>query len=419
MRSLGALEIKGFPEPIEVWTIEGEASSESRFEMVRPRRLTGFIGREREVSLLDERYRLASRGEGQVVLISGEAGIGKSRFAAYFAEHIADEPHTRLRYQCSPYHTATPFHPIIEHLKRAADLDLTDSTERQLDKLEAMIALAAPRVSDVAPLFAAMLSLPSGDRYPPLGLSAAQRRRRTMAALLDQLEGLAREKPVLLLFEDVHWADPSTLEVLDLMIERVREWLLLGLITYRPEFEPPWVGLANVSTLTLNRLDRAQVSAMIDQASMGKKLPDEVAAQIVSKTDGVPLFVEELTKAVLESGVLVEEAERYRLDGLLPPLAIPATLQDSLMARLDRLAPVRLVAQIGAAIGREFHYVLLRAVAGLPENELQTALSRLVASELVFQHGTPPDAVYNFKHALVQDAAHASLLHSSSQRLRS
>src|SRR4029077_2702846 len=237
-----------------------------------------------------------------------------------------------------------------------------DTPEQRLDKLEALLAMSTSRVQAVAPLFAALLSIPFGERYPQLALSPMQQRRRTLAALLDQLEGLARRQPVLLLCEDVHWADATSLELLDLTVERMRQLPVLALFTFRPEFEPPWIGLPNVSTLTLGRLDRNDVENLVARVTGGRVPPPEVMKQIVAKTDGNPLFVEELTKAVLEAGILVEDADGYRLDGPLPPFAIPATLQDSLMARLDRLAPVREIAQIGAAIGREFSYPLLRAV---------------------------------------------------------
>ena len=351
------------------------------------------------------------------MLISGEAGIGKSRFAEQFAAHIADEPHIQLGCQCSPYHTASPFHPIIEHLKRAAGLDPGDPPDRQLDKLEAMIALATPRVGEVAPLLAAMLSLPSGDRYPPLGLSAVERRQQTLRALVDQLEGLASQKPVLLLVEDVHWADPSTLEVLGLLAERVNRLPILTLVTSRPEFEARAAGLVNASLVTLGRLGQVQALAMVEQVTGGKTLPSQVSAQIVAKADGVPLFVEELTKTVLEFGLLVEESGRYRLDGPLPPLAIPATLHDALMARLDRLAPVKEIVAIGALIGREFSSTLLSAVAGRDQATLDNALAQLEAADLVFRTGQPPDLRYRFRHALVQDAAYESLLRSRRQVL--
>ena len=279
-----------------------------------------------------------------------------------------------------------------------------------------MLARAAPPDEDVA-LLADLLSLPASERHPLPNLSPQRKKERTLEALIRQLEGLARQQPVVMVFEDAHWIDPTSRELLDLTVERVRSLPVLLIVTFRPEFQPPWTGQPQVTMLALNRLDRRDRTALVEQIAGGKALPDEVVAQIVERTDGVPLFVEELTKSVLESGLLREEADRYVLDGALPPFAIPTSLHDSLMARLDRLASVRLVAQIGAAIGREFSYALLRAVSRLPEDELQAALARLVASELVFQRGTPPDAVYSFKHALVQDAAHGSLLRSTRQQL--
>ena len=279
-----------------------------------------------------------------------------------------------------------------------------------------MLARAAPPDEDVA-FLADLLSLPASERHPLPNLSPQRKKERTLEALIRQLEGLARQQPVVMVFEDAHWIDPTSRELLDLTVERVRSLPVLLIVTFRPEFQPPWTGQPQVSMLALNRLDRHDRTALVEQIAGGKALPDEVIDQIVERTDGVPLFVEELTKSVLESGLLREEAERYVLDGALPPFAIPTTLHDSLMARLDRLASVRHVAQIGAAIGREFAYALLRAVSRLPEDELQAALARLVASELVFQRGTPPDAVYSFKHALVQDAAYGSLLRSSRQQL--
>jgi class 3 adenylate cyclase/tetratricopeptide (TPR) repeat protein/ABC-type transport system involved in cytochrome c biogenesis ATPase subunit len=417
LRDLGRHEVKGLAELVAAWAVEGVSDSESRFEAVRAAALTDLIGRENEIDFLMERQRLAWKGDGQVVLISGEPGIGKSRLAAALADHIASEPHTRLRYQCSPYHTNSTLHPFITQLERAAGFKANDTTEQRLDKLEALLALGASRIEDVAPLFAELLSIPFGQRYPPLALSPTQQRRRTLAALLNQFEGLARRQPILLVFEDAQWADATSLELLDLTVERVRQLPVLALFTMRSEFEPPWVGLPNVRTLTLGRLERNDVESMVARVTGGRGLPAEVMKRIVAKTDGNPLFVEELTKAVLEAGILVEDAEGYRLDGPLQPLAIPATLQDSLMSRLDRLAPVREIGQIGAAIGRDFSYSLLRAVAGRDETALTHALAQLEQAELVFRRGEPPEAVYSFKHALVRDAAYESLLKSRRQQL--
>src|SRR5262252_9186379 len=419
LRDLGRHEVKGIAEPVPAWAVEGVSDSESRFEAVRAAGLTDFIGREDELDFLRERQRLAWKGEGQIALISGEPGIGKSRLAAALAERIAGEPHTRLRYQCSHYHTNSALRPFIAQLERAAGFKADDTPKQRLDKLKAVLAMDGSRIEAVVPLFAALLSIPLDERYPLLALSPTQQRRRTLVALLDQFEGLARRQPILLVFEDAQWADATSLELLDLTVERVRQLPVLALFTFRPEFEPPWVGLPNVGTLTLGRLDRSNVESMVARVTGGRVLPAEVMKQIVTKTDGNPLFVEELTKTVLEAGILVEDAAGYRLDGPLPPLAIPETLQDSLMARLDRLAPVKEIAQIGAAIGREFSYSLVHAVVGRDETALKQALAQLEQAELVFRRGDPPEAVYTFKHALVRDAAYESLLKSRRHQLHS
>jgi class 3 adenylate cyclase/tetratricopeptide (TPR) repeat protein len=413
LRDLGRQEVKGFAEPVEAFAVEGVAVTESRFEAAR-RGITDLVGRVSESALLRDRLREAWAGAGQIVLLSGEAGIGKSRLGAQLAAEVASEPHTRLRYQCSPYHRDSVLHPFVVALGRAARLASDDPAEAQLDKLEALLAPA--RIAETAPLFASLLSIPTGERYPPLPLSAAQQRRLTLAALLDQLEALARQKPVLMLFEDAHWADATSLEVLDLTVERVRALPVLMLITFRPEYEAPWPGLSHVTNVALDRLAPAEVETLAEHVA-GRPLPPEVTAQIVAKTDGVPLFVEELTKTVLESGLLIEGSQGWHLDGPLPSFAIPATLQDSLAARLDRLTPIKEIAQIGAAIGREFSYPLLRAVAGRDEAALRAALAQLEEAELLFRTGMPPDARYTFKHALVQDTAYETLLRSRRQIL--
>jgi class 3 adenylate cyclase len=413
---LGAHALKGVSGRVQVHRVLGEAKAESRFEAAHGAGLTPLVGRETEISLLLDRWDQAKDGEGQVVLLSGEPGIGKSRITQALRQRIAGEPHTRLRYQCSPYYANTAFYPVIEQIERAAGFERNDGADAKLEKLEALLGQSAEAPAAIAPLFAAMLSLPL-DRYPPLNLEPVKQKELTIAALADQLVALAGDEPVLMVFEDAHWIDPTTLEMLAAMIDRVETAAVLLVITYRPEFAPPWTGHGNVTTLTLNRLSRRQGADMVAKVTGGKALPEEVLDQIVAKTDGVPLFVEELTKTVLEAGFLDEKPDRYVLSGPLPPLAIPATLQDSLMARLDRLSPVKEVAQIGACIGREFPYELLAAVSPLRDNELQDALSQLTNSELIFRRGTPPEATYSFKHALVQDAAYESLLKSRRQQL--
>jgi class 3 adenylate cyclase/predicted ATPase len=417
LRDLGFHEVKGITEPIAAWAVDGVSASQSRFQAIHATGLTDLIGREDELAFLLERQRLAWKGIGQIVLISGEPGIGKSRLVTALEMRIANESHTLLRYQCSPYHTNSPLFPFIAQLEGALGFRTDDSSEKRLDKLEAYLGITAPHVRDAAPPIAALLSIPFGDRYPKLAPNPAQQRRRTFAALLDHFESLAHQKPILLLFEDVQWADAASLELVDLTVERVRQVPVLALFTVRPEFEPRWVGLPNVSTLMLGRLNRNNVESIVTQVTGGFSLPTEVMSQILAKTDGNPLFVEELTKTVLEAGILVKEAGGYRLEGPLPPLAIPTTLQDSLMARLDRLAPVKEIGQIGAAIGREFSYSMMREVVGRDEPSLKDALAKLEQAELVFRRGEPPEAVYSFKHALVRDAAYESLLKSRRQQL--
>jgi class 3 adenylate cyclase/predicted ATPase len=414
-RDLGAIEVKGISAPVPAWQVLRPSAVASRFEALHGSALGPLVGRDEEIDLLLRRWVRAKAGDGQVVLISGEPGIGKSRIAAELEERLHDDPHLRLRYFCSPYHQDSALFPFIDQLGRAAGFAAEDPPATRLTKLEALVTGAELPGEDVA-FLADLLSLPPSERHPLPDLSPQRKKERTLEALIRQLNSLARQQPIVAVFEDAHWMDPTSRELLDLTVERVRSLPVLLVVTLRPEFQPPWIGQPQVTMLALNRLDRRDRTTLVEQIA-GKALPDEVVNQIADRTDGVPLFVEELTKSILESGVLREEADSYVLDRTLPPLAIPTTLQDSLMARLDRLASVRLVAQIGAAIGREFSYALLRAVSRLPDGELQTALARLVVSELVFQRGAPPDAVYTFKHALVQDAAHGSLLRSSRQQL--
>jgi predicted ATPase/class 3 adenylate cyclase len=414
---LGPQRLKGFAEPLAVWRVVSESRTEGRFEARHRAGLTPLVGRDEELSLLLRRWQQAKDGEGQLVLLPGEPGIGKSRLVRELRGRLEGEPHLWLTYQCSPYHTSSPLHPVVEQLERAGGFQRDDMAEIKLDKLEALLAQGTKKLEGVVPLVAALLGIPTGDRYALPELTPQRQKQLALEALVDQLEGLSAEQPVLLVYEDVHWIDPTTQELLGLAIERIPRLPVLAIVTFRPEFVPPWSGQPHLSALPLSRLGRRDGAAMVDRVVGAKPLPVEVSAQIVAKTDGVPLFVEELTKAVLESGLLSDAGDRYELSGPLPPLAIPETLQDSLLARLDRLTPVKEIAQIGAAIGREFSHALLAAVADRPEAELQAALDQLVSSELVFRRGAPPGATYSFKHALVQDAAYGTLLKSRRQHL--
>ena len=312
------------------------------------------------------------------MLISGEPGIGKSRIAQTVVERLGGEPHTRLRYFCSPHHQDSALYPSITQLERAAGFRREDTAEQRLDKLEAVLAQGTNDLSEVVPLLADLLSIPTGDRYPPLNLTPQKRKEKTLHAQLAQVEGLAARQPVLMVFEDVHWSDPTTRELLDLLIDRVPTLRVLVIITFRPEFTPPWVGRPHVTLLSLSRLPPRQRAEMIMRVTGGKALPKEIADQIVDRTDGVPLFIEELTKAVVESGVVTDAGDRYTVAGPVAPLAIPTTLHASLLARLDRLAPTREVAQIGAALGRQFSHELISAVAPMPQQQLDDALAQLV-----------------------------------------
>jgi class 3 adenylate cyclase/predicted ATPase len=414
---LGTHRLKGLTAPVRVWRVLGESHAESRFEALHTAHLTPLIGREHEIGLLLERWERAQEGEGQVMLLCGEPGIGKSRLVRALRERLDAEPYTPLSHYCSPHRRTSPLHPVVGLLERAAGFAQGDLPEQRLAKLEALLALSASDIAAVAALLAGLLGIPTGDRYPSLIMSPQRQKECTLEALTEQLAGLAARQPVLAVFEDAHWSDPTTLELLDLIVDRVQTLRVLVIITFRPEFAAPWTHYAHVSSLTLGRLSRRQGAAMIGRVTGGKALPPALLAQIVAKTDGVPLFVEELTRAVLETGLLKEEGDAYALMGALPLLEIPATLQDSLMARLDRLAPAREAAQVGAAIGREFSHDLLAAVAQMPEAKLNEALTDLVDAGLVFRRGTPPQASYAFKHALVRDAAYATLLRDKRRRL--
>jgi len=415
-RDLGPVALKGFAETVPVWQALGASAAESRFEALRAS-ATPLVGRGEEINLLLRRWEQAKGGEGAVVLLSGEPGIGKSRIAQTILERLSGEPHTRLRLFCSPHHQDTALYPSITQLDRAAGFRRDDTDEQRLTKLEAVLALAANDLGEAVPLFASLLSIPTGDRYPALDLTPQKRKEKTLRSLVAQVEGLAARQPVLLVVEDAHWADPTSLELFDLIVERASRLPLLAIVTFRPEFVPPWVGRPQVTLISLNRLPRRLRAEMIAHVTGGKVLPQEIADQITDRTDGVPLFIEELTKAVVESGLLVETGDQYVATGPVTALAIPTSLQASLLARLDRLAPTRDVAQIAAALGRHFSHELISAVAAMPRQQMDDVLAQLVNAELIFRRGTPPDAEYTFKHALVQDAAYGTLLRSRRQQI--
>jgi len=408
LEGLGAKDLKGISGPVRVFAALRAGSAEGRFEALHGSGLTDLVGRDEEVELLMRRWSKAKTGEGQVVLLSGEAGIGKSRLTAALLERLASGPHTRLRYFCSPQHTDSAFYPIIGQMERAAGLAHDDTPKAKLDKLDALLAQTSTS-KQAAALFAEMLSLPNAGRYPALDLAPQQRRQKTLEALTSQLAGLASQRPVLMIFEDVHWIDPTSVEALNRIVERLKNLPALLIITFRPEFSAPWAGQSHVMSLMLSRLGERDAATIIEGLVGNKALPPDVMAEIVERTDGIPLFVEEMTKAVLEAE---SEAEARKTAAVVPSptLAVPASLHASLMARLDRLGPAKEVAQIGASIGREFSHAVLAAVAHKPEAELNSALDRLIAAGLLFRQGVPPHASYLLKHALVQDAAYGTLL---------
>src|SRR5262245_37695226 len=413
---LGSPSLKGVETPLRVYRVVAESAAQSRIDVAAATGLTPLVGREHEVGLLWERWAQSRDGLGQVVLISGEAGIGKSRLVRVLAECVTDEGAPWLTLRCSPYHTNSALYPVIEHLQRLLQWNRHETSAARLATLEQALQTVGLPLAEVVPLLAALLSLPVPEQYPSLTLSPQRQKQKTQEALVAWLLAETAQQPVLTVWEDLHWADPSTLELLELMLDHVPTGRLLLVLTARPEFRPSWVPRSYVTQLTLTRLPRHQSEELVLRVTGGKPLPAEVLAQIVVKTDGIPLFVEELVKTVLEAGLVQEDTGRYVLTGPLPPLAIPATLQDALMARLDRLAVVKDVAQLGAVLGREFPYELLLAVARLDAVTLQQALAQLIGAELLYQQGVPPQATYIFKHALIQDTAYQSLLKSTRQQ---
>ena len=417
LADLGEHEVKGIAEPVRAWRVMAVSAAASRFEASQGAALTPLVGREQDIGLLLERWQLAQDGEGQVVLLSGEPGIGKSRVLSALHERLEAQGAQALRFQCSPYYLNSAFYPSIDNFERVLKFSRDETLESKLDKLEALVVTHYGRPLTDVRFIASLLSIPCEDRYGELALTPQKHKDETLRTLVDLTEAAARKQPTVMLFEDAHWADPTSLEVLDLLIDRVRAFPLLIVLTHRPEFQPKWGSHGHVAALNLSKLTRAQSSAIVSKLTNSKALPAELLEQILNKTDGVPLYVEELTKAILESGELNEAGDHYNYAGAARGVIIPATLRDSLMARLDRSSQVKEIVQIGAAIGREFSYELIAAVAPHTQTKLDSALNQLTESGLAFRRGNLPEAQFTFKHALVQDAAYESLLKSRRQAL--
>src|SRR5262249_564662 len=416
-QDLGAQTLRGVAEPVTLYRVLSESGATSRLDVAQPRGLTPLVGRESEVTLLLERWEQAKSGQGQVVLLTGDAGIGKSRLVQTLKDYVANEPHTRWECRSAEYAQNTALFPLTDLFQRLLQFQAEDTPNEKLAKLEQMLSQYRLPLEESVQLFAPLLSLPiPEDTYPPLHLSPQRQRQKALETLVAILQELAEHHPVLFILEDLHWTDPTTLDLLHLVIEQIPTTSILTVLTCRPTFQPSWSHRSYLTEVTVNRLSQNYTERMTEQVVGGKKLPAEVLQQIIEKTDGVPLFVEELTKAILESGQLKALDGHYELTGALSTPAIPATLQDSLMARLDRLVSAKGIAQLAAVIGRQFAYALLQAVSQLDEATLQRELGRLVEAELIYQRGMPPQSTYVFKHALIQDAAYQSLLKSTRQQ---
>ncbi|HUF82362.1 MAG TPA: adenylate/guanylate cyclase domain-containing protein [Burkholderiales bacterium] len=416
VRDLGPQYLKGFAAPVAAYAITGERSSESRFEARRGEPLAAMVGRDNELTVLIESWRRVESGEGQLTIITGDAGIGKSRIIRALQDALAADLPARINYQCSPHHSDSALFPVLQHLARVARFEPADTPDRKLDRLEALLNEFGVRSAHDAGLIAALLGIDGAQRYGPLKLTPPQQRLGTFKALTGLLVDVARTRPLLWTIEDVHWIDPTTLELIDLCLERIENLPVLILVSARPTFHHAFGDRPNLTRLPLFRLGRPQIAAMVRGVTRGKSLPEELLNEIAIKSDGVPLFIEELTKTVLESGFLHETPDAFVVDDPLPNLAIPASLHDSLMARLDRLQPVKEVAQTAACIGREFSYRLLTAI--MPRDKPPDhALARLVEAELIFSRNRPQEGQYAFKHALVRDAAYESLLKAKRQQI--
>ncbi|HKW52158.1 MAG TPA: AAA family ATPase, partial [Stellaceae bacterium] len=413
--SLGSHELKGFAAPMDAWRVIRESDGHSRFEALRTRSFRPLVGRNIELALLLDRWEKAQSGEGQVVLLVGQPGVGKSRLAHAVAKQVAEPDLPQLHYYCSPFHPNSALYPILEQLKRAAEFAHDDTPDERLTKLEDL-ADRFGQSHDVIPLLAHLMSIPGGERYPAPVMERPQQKEATLAALCGLLVRAAQRQPLLVVAEDLHWIDPTSLELLEMLVGQIPRLPILLIATFRPEMAVKWSG-EHVTAATIRRLSRRQSLELLQRLTDDKPIPSAISSQILERTDGIPLFIEEMTKSVLESGVLQDAGDHYELSRSAPLTAIPTTLRDSLMARLDRLAEVKSVAQVGAAIGRSFSYELLAAILPLSKEAVRDALGRLAASGLIFTRGTPPRADYTFKHALVQEIAYESLLRTRRQDL--
>jgi class 3 adenylate cyclase/predicted ATPase len=412
---LGDRQFKGFGEKVHVWSVSRPSLGTSRFEARQSSQLTPLVGREHELALLEEHYRRAERGSGQLITISGDPGIGKSRLIVTFRDRFKDSAYCPASFQCSSYHTSSPWYPIVRYLEDAADIAFDASPSRRLERLAAFVDRYLPEQSEsIVPLLAALMSIPTGNRYAPLELTPQQQMNRTFTSIVNLLQAQSDGKPLVLVFEDVHWIDPTSLQLLEWVCDRVQGWQMLVILLFRSDFSLPWKNQRHINSLTIDRLDTSQVTAMVESLVDDKRLLESFAEEIVAKTDGVPLFIEEMTKAVIESG---PTTEGHTDSNEKLTLGVPATLHDSLMARLDQSASMKTVAQIAAALGREFSLDLLSAISPLSDFDLQSAIERLIASGLLFQSDQAGRETYIFKHALIQDAAYGSILRTERQQL--
>jgi predicted ATPase/class 3 adenylate cyclase len=412
---LGDHQLKGFDKQVHVWSVSRSSPGASRFEARHASQLTPLVGRDNELALLEKQYGKAKRGSGQLITISGEPGIGKSRLMVALRERLKGSAHCPSAFQCSSYHTSSPWYPIVRYLQDAADITSDTPPTLRLERLAAFVDRHLPQQNEaIVPLLATLMSIPTGDRYAPLQLTPQQQKNQIFAAIIHLIQAQSDGQPVVLVFEDVHWIDPTSLELLEWIRDHVHRWQMLVILLFRSDFSLSWTNRHNITSLTIDRLDTSQAASMIESMVEDKVLLRRLAGEIVAKTDGVPLFIEEMVKSIIES----EPRSEHQTDShSRSTFGIPATLHDFLMARLDQAASMKAVAQVAAVLGREFSFDLLSAVSPLSERDLHAAIERLTASGLLFQSDHVSRETYVFKHALIQDAAYGSILRGERQQL--